>query len=144
ATSTGSPVLQPAATAAGPNAGRGVYTTTPNTAIGGTTVAARNVISGNFGSGVVIKGVSGNAVRGNYIGLNAAGTTNVANHTDGVQILNGASNNTIGGASAAFRNVISGNNNSGIYVTSSASNCSGNVIANNFIGTDAAGTASIG
>jgi uncharacterized repeat protein (TIGR01451 family) len=129
---------------AGQNAGDGVLITTANNTIGGTTPAARNTISGNFGSGVVIQGVSGNAVRGNYIGLNAAGTTNVANHTDGIQILNGASFNTIGGTTAAERNVISGNNNSGIYVSSGSSNCAGNAISGNFIGTDAAGTASIG
>jgi uncharacterized repeat protein (TIGR01451 family) len=129
---------------AGQNAGDGVLVATANNTIGGATAAARNVISGNFGSGVVIKGASGNAVRGNYIGLNAAGTTNVANQTDGVQILNGASNNTIGGTTAAERNVISGNNNSGIYVSSGTSNCSGNAISGNFIGTDAAGTGSLG
>jgi len=129
---------------AGQNAGDGILITAANNSIGGTTAAARNVISGNFGSGVVIKGVSGNSVRGNYIGLNAAGTTNVANQTDGIQILNGASSNTIGGTTAAERNVISGNNNSGIYISSPSSNCAANVIAGNFIGTDAAGTASIG
>jgi uncharacterized repeat protein (TIGR01451 family) len=129
---------------AGQNAGDGVLVTTGNNTIGGITAAARNVISGNFGSGVVIKGVSGNGVRGNYIGLNAAGTTNVANHADGIQILNGANFNTIGGTTAAERNVISGNNNSGIYISSGSSSCSGNVISGNYIGTDAAGTASIG
>ena len=129
---------------AGQNAGEGVLITAANNTIGGTTAAARNVISGNFGSGVVIKGVSGNTVRGNYIGLNAAGTTNVANQTDGIQILDGASSNTIGGTTAAERNVISGNNNSGIYISSASSNCAANVIAGNYIGTDAAGTASLG
>jgi uncharacterized repeat protein (TIGR01451 family) len=129
---------------AGQNAGDGVLITTANNTIGGTTTAARNVISGNFGSGVVIKGVSGNAVRGNYIGLNAAGTSNVANQTDGIQIINGASFNTIGGTTAAERNVISGNNNSGVYISTGSSNCAGNTISGNYIGTDAAGTASIG
>jgi uncharacterized repeat protein (TIGR01451 family) len=131
---------------AGQNAGEGVMVSSANNTIGGTTAAARNVISGNFGSGVVLKSGSatGNTVRGNYIGLTAAGTTNVANHTDGIQILNGASFNTIGGTTAAERNVISGNNNSGIYITSGAANCNGNVISGNFIGTDAAGTTSIG
>jgi uncharacterized repeat protein (TIGR01451 family) len=131
----------------GQNAGEGILVTTANNTIGGLNAAARNVISGNFGSGVVLKGLTaiGNAVRGNYIGLNAAGTSNVANITDGIQILLGASNNVIGGTSAADRNVISGNNNSGIYITGSAGAvCSGNLISANFIGTDAAGTASIG
>jgi uncharacterized repeat protein (TIGR01451 family) len=131
----------------GQNAGDGILVTTANNTIGGTTAAARNVISGNFGSGIVLKGTGAisNSVRGNYIGLNAAGTSNVANHADGVQLLVGASSNTIGGTIAAERNVISGNHNSGIYITGNLpTSCSGNVISGNFIGTDAAGTASIG
>ena len=134
-------------TTPGQNAGSGVMVTTANNTIGGSNAASRNVISGNFGSGVVLKGATatGNAVRGNYIGLNAAGTSNVANITDGIQILLGASNNIIGGTTAADRNVISGNNASGIYVTGTAGAvCSDNLISANFIGTDAAGTASIG
>jgi uncharacterized repeat protein (TIGR01451 family) len=131
----------------GQNAGEGILVTTANNTIGGSNAASRNVISGNFGSGVVLKGstATGNAVRGNYIGLNAAGTSNVANITDGIQILLGASNNIIGGTTAADRNVISGNNASGIYITGTAGAvCSGNLISANFIGTDAAGSASIG
>jgi uncharacterized repeat protein (TIGR01451 family) len=130
----------------GQNAGEGILVTTANNTIGGPNAASRNVISANFGSGVVLKGATatGNAVRGNYIGLNAAGTSNLANITDGIQILLGASNNIIGGTTAADRNVISGNNNSGIYITSSATVCSGNLISANFIGTNAAGTTSIG
>jgi uncharacterized repeat protein (TIGR01451 family) len=131
----------------GQNAGDGISITTTSNTIGGTTAAARNVLSGNFGSGIALSGTIalGNIVRGNYIGLNAAGTTNVANITDGIQILNGAKNNIIGGTTAAERNVISGNNNSGVYITAGGvTSCSGNVISGNFIGTDAAGTVSIG
>jgi len=139
--------LQADGSTPGQNAGEGILVTTRNNTIGGSNAASRNVISGNFGSGVVLKGstATGNAVRGNYIGLNAAGTSNVANITDGIQILLGASNNIIGGTTAADRNVISGNNNSGIYITGSVGAvCSGNLISANFIGTDAAGSASIG
>jgi uncharacterized repeat protein (TIGR01451 family) len=132
---------------AGQNAGDGVTVTSGNNTIGGTTAAARNVISGNFGSGVVLNGtaVTANAVSGNYIGLNAAGTAAVPNITDGIQILFGASSNTIGGTTAAARNVISGNGNSGIFIAAgSATFCTGNTITGNFIGTNAAGTSTIG
>ncbi|MEA2163027.1 MAG: large repetitive protein [Thermoanaerobaculia bacterium] len=149
----------------GQNAGDGVTVLTANNTIGGFTAAARNVISGNFGSGVVLTGSSatGNFVSGNYIGLNAAGNAAVANQTDGVQILFGASNNTIGGAITATRNVISGNSNSGVYIAGGSSNnivtgkpsgvmsalitsgsvCNSNVVAANLIGTDATGTAAL-
>ena len=51
----------------------------PSNTVGGTTSAARNVISGNLLYGVAIAGtsltlVSGNVVEGNYIGTNASGS----------------------------------------------------------------------
>jgi len=131
---------------AGQNAGDGVRVTSGNNTIGGTTAAARNVISGNFGSGVVLDGtaVTSNTVSGNYIGLNAAGTAAVPNLTDGIQILFGASSNTIGGTAAGARNVISGNANSGMFIAAgSATFCTNNVVTGNVIGTNAAGTATI-
>jgi uncharacterized repeat protein (TIGR01451 family) len=136
-------------TTPGQNAGDGITVLTANNTIGGFTAAARNIISGNFGSGVVLKAstATGNIVAGNYIGLNAAGTAVVANQTDGVQILFGASNNTIGGAVAATRNVISGNNNAGVYIAGDSNGplvCNNNVVAANYIGTDAAGTTALG
>jgi uncharacterized repeat protein (TIGR01451 family) len=95
-------------TTAGPNSGDGVQVSSANNTIGGTTTAARNVLSGNTGSGIVITGAAatGNTVSGNYIGLNAAGSTTVANQTNGIRILLGAANNTIGGLTASAANSI--------------------------------------
>jgi uncharacterized repeat protein (TIGR01451 family) len=131
----------------GQNAGDGVQVHTSSNTIGGTSAAARNVISGNFGSGVVLTGTTAtaNAVSGNYIGLNAAGTAPLGNQTDGVQILFGASSNSIGGTAAGARNVISANSNAGIYISGDGStSCNGNVITGNYIGTNAANTATFG
>jgi uncharacterized repeat protein (TIGR01451 family) len=131
----------------GQNAGDGVEVHTSANTVGGTSAAARNVISGNFGSGVVLKGTAAtaNAVTGNYIGLNAAGTAALGNQTDGVQILFGASSNGIGGTAAGARNVISANSNAGIYIAGDGStSCNGNVITGNYIGTNAANTATFG
>ena len=119
---------------------------TSNT-IGGATEGARNVISGgissNNGRGVLINGTgtSQNIVSGNYIGLNAAGTAAIAHTNSGVLINQGATNNTIGGATAASRNVISGNTLAGVAIGNTTS--TGNVIQNNWIGINAAGTAAI-
>jgi hypothetical protein len=68
--------------------------------IGGTTVADRNVISGN-GDGIKIAPGAGiepsnNMVLGNYIGTNAAGTEARGNTAWGILILN-SNGNTIGG-----------------------------------------------
>src|SRR5262249_30043704 len=107
--------------------------------------ASRNVISGNKGGGVNIDGASGNTVVSNFIGTNAAGTAALGNGGTGVLLANGSQNNTVGGAAAAARNVISGNGftgiNSGVDLRDSGT--TGNTVAGNFIGTNAAGTAAL-
>ena len=109
--------------------------------IGGTTAAARNVISGNLAQGMFIRGAgtTGNFVRGNYLGLNAAGTSSLANGFSGVEIGENASANTIGGTAAGAGNVLSGNTYQGIYINGT----NGHTVAGNFIGTNAAGSAAI-
>ena len=54
---------------------------------------------------------------------------------------NAALNNTIGGLNPSARNVISGNNASGVGFFN---NATGNVVQGNFIGTDVNGTADLG
>ena len=93
---------------AAPN-GTGVYVDGLNNTVGGTSADKRNVISGNRNSGIYLDtGVTGTTIQGNYIGTDAAGTTGLAGGDNGISI-HGASNNTIGGTTAAARNVISGN-----------------------------------
>ena len=68
----------------------------------------RNVISGDYQTGVYLeRHASGNLITGNIIGLDAAGDTRLGN-SRGIYI-QGASNNTVGGTTAADRNVVSGN-----------------------------------
>ncbi|MCP4629396.1 MAG: tandem-95 repeat protein [bacterium] len=110
----------------------------PLNTIGGTTPAARNIISGNTESGILIyqSGAAQNLVQGNYIGTNAAGDAALANHHFGVRILD-APQNTIGGTSSAEGNVISGNAVSGIQIYQSGA--AQNIVQGNYIGTNAAG-----
>ncbi len=84
-------------------------------------------------------GASNNLVQGNYIGVSAQGNLAVPNINHGVLIFNNAPNNTIGGTTASARNVISGNQNTGITIDSS----NGTKIQGNFIGTNAQGDAAI-
>ncbi len=108
--------------------------------IGGTTTGAGNIISGNSLEGIVFLNTSGGLVQGNLIGLGANGSA-LANSADGIQIRNSSSGVTVGGTTAAARNVISGNGGSGINLFNSAS---GNLIEGNYIGTNAAGTSAVG
>jgi hypothetical protein len=87
----------------------------------GAGATTRNVISGNGRSGVYISdsGTSGNLVQGNYIGTNAAGTAVVGNGWDGVTIISGATQNTVGGTATTTLNVIGGSADYGILVVGS-------------------------
>jgi parallel beta-helix repeat protein len=110
--------------------------------IGGSTSGERNVVSGNNGSGVWIGngGTNGNTVKGNYIGTNAGGTAALPNG-GGVNIESGAQDNIIGGSTSGERNVISGNNGSGVWIGNGDTNS--NVVKGNYIGTNAGGTAAL-
>ena len=119
----------------------------PNNTIGGTGTGAANIISGNTGPGVRIYdqyqtgAATGNLVEGNYLGTNGTSASGLGNQGDGVVVEQGASSNTVGGASAGAGNVISGNTANGIDL--SGSGTTANVVAGNFIGTNAAGTAAV-
>lgn len=116
---------------------------TPIVVIGGTSVAERNMISGNLGTrndhpdgnGVFIGGGNWTAVQGNFIGTNVSGTAALSNLVDGVRV--SANNVLVGGPGGG--NLISGNS-SGVHVGGST----GTVIQGNSIGLDYSGTAAIG
>ncbi len=111
--------------------------------IGGTTAAARNVISGNYyGSVVGNVGTSGNVVEGNLIGLNASGRAALPNTYMGMAVTDGATGNTIGGVTPGTANFISGNAAYGLLVTDPGT--SGNFALGNVIGADITGTNGIG
>jgi parallel beta-helix repeat protein len=111
-------------------------------AIGGTSAAARNVISGNGETGVrTAVASSNNQVMGNYIGTDATGTVALPNGNNGLDISGASTNNTIGGSGAGAGNVISGNKLNGVGILGSGT--TGNVVEGNYIGTNAAGTAAL-
>jgi len=100
-------------------------------------------INGFNQHGILLSGTQsiGNVITGCYIGTDATGSTAVPNSLSAVQIRNGAHGNTIGGVTAAERNVLSGNYGCGINVTDSGSDS--NVITGNFIGLSANGSTGI-
>jgi hypothetical protein len=112
--------------------------------IGGSSPGEGNLISGNTDDGVRISGfgAEGNIVIGNHIGLDSSGTAVLGNGEHGVEIVNGAARNTVGGMTAGERNVVSGNARHGITVGDPGGD--GNVVSGNYIGTDATGTVALG
>jgi Domain of unknown function (DUF4347)/Bacterial pre-peptidase C-terminal domain len=126
------------------NTNAGVYiSNSPNNTIGGTTSAARNIISGNDRSGIYIQGsgATGTQIQGNYLGTNVTGNGSLGNSSSGVEIEN-APNNTIGGTIAGARNLISGNILAGVRI--SGTGATNNLVQGNYIGTDITGTLDIG
>ncbi len=114
--------------------------------IGGTTVAARNVISGNSGYGVEIdNAATGNLIEGDYIGVDTTGDAALGNVTG---ILITSADNTVGGTAAGSGNVIAGNDGSPSFYNGAQVLIGGltaldapddNLVAGNLIGLDAAG-----
>jgi len=104
---------------------------------------AQNVISGNLSYGLffVTRGTEGNTLRGNLIGTDATGLKALPNDI-GMVISTGASRNTVGGVTAADRNVISGNRQTGVMICNRFTE--ENQVSGNFIGVDATGTNALG
>jgi titin len=123
-----------AGTAAVPNGFGVTIAGASGNVIGGASAAARNIISGNTGAGVLIGGSAArnNLVEGNRIGTNAAGTAVVPNG-DGVLIGAGARHNVVGGALAGQGNLISGNTNDGVHLDGAGTTA--NLVQGNSIGT---------
>ncbi|MFN8537282.1 MAG: fibronectin type III domain-containing protein [Thermomicrobiales bacterium] len=107
-----------------------------------------NVISGNSQSGIAMTytvGAAHDKIVGNIVGLNATGTAALPNVNYGMQF-SSMIGLTIGGTTAADRNVISGNTLAGISFNSHYDNygrTADNHIQGNYIGTNATGTAAI-
>jgi parallel beta-helix repeat protein len=125
-----------------------------------------NVISGNRGSGILMRGTSGNTVVANRIGTNPAGTATIANRGDGISITKRSMGNVIGGSQYVdastgkandptgskgtvapvfvvppLGNLVSGNAKNGIPISSKSEM---NVLNGNFIGTTPDGNSALG
>ena len=90
------------------------------------------------GSAGIVLGTTA-TIAGNFIGTTASGNGSAPNYY-GVLVGRGSDSGMIGGSSAASRNLISGNDNDGVYAYDFVSGASTNLtVQGNFIGTDAAG-----
>src|SRR5579864_464585 len=112
----------------------------PSNAIGGPTLAARNIISGNGATGIRLTGSSttGNLVQNNAIGTKADGIGPLGNASDGVLVISSANNNLIGGLDANLGNVIAFNSGAGVVIVGSTGDAilSNSIYSNVFLGID--------
>ncbi|GKQ59582.1 hypothetical protein QMTAC487_34430 [Sphaerotilus sp. FB-3] len=121
----------------------GILVQSAGNTLGGAGSGAGNIVSGNL-DGIVLSGpsASANQILGNQVGLSASGGSAVGNAFDGIRLEGGASDNTVGGAGAGLRNVVSGNGRDGVRIIGEASD--GNAVLGNWIGSNADGTAVLG
>ncbi|RME28614.1 MAG: hypothetical protein D6800_03700, partial [Candidatus Zixiibacteriota bacterium] len=107
--------------------------------IGGTTAAEGNLIAGNrsssflpaVGAGIHLfgSGTSHNEILGNRIGVTADGTGKLPNRGHGIALVDGASDNRVGGDIPEAGNLIANNEGDGIYISGRLT--SGNLIRYN-------------
>ncbi|MFN2579356.1 MAG: Calx-beta domain-containing protein, partial [Pyrinomonadaceae bacterium] len=127
----------------------GIFLDSVAATVGGTTPAARNLVSGTSSlAGIQISTpasgppIRTNLVQGNFLGTNVNGNGDLGNGGRGI-LIDGfiKRGTTIGGTAAGAGNVIANNKGSGIDIATADG---GVTVQGNFIGTDATGTLDLG
>jgi hypothetical protein len=93
----------------------GIYVSGNNNEIGGIEPAARNVLSGNNGSGISVNNGTENTILGNYVGVARDGNSPLPNNY-GIQINGAAIGNVIGGLVDGESNVVAYNSVNGVQL----------------------------
>ena len=132
------------------NGRAGIRATSADTGrIGGTAAGAGNVISANNDYGIELRSTRQWAIQGNFIGTDATGSAVLGTQGTGLFLAFSSANadTTIGGTTAAARNVIVAGSASGaggpdgIFISE---NSERTIVQGNYIGLNAAGTAALG
>jgi hypothetical protein len=131
----------------GIDAGASVTGLTLGAGSGGSTIKGLDIVR-FAGDGILVQS-DGNSILGNFVGVDPSGTTRMPNGTfpnsgDGIRLVS-ASNNQIGSADPADRNIASGNALNGIHLVGSlVAPVTANKIQGNFVGVAADGKSSVG
>jgi CSLREA domain-containing protein len=99
----------------------------------------RGLVVNNFPEHGIEVASDSNIIACNHIGIDQAGTTDAGNTLNGIFVT--GAGNRIGGQSKSERNVLSGNDVSGVLLGGGATS---NKVQGNFIGTNAAGDSAVG
>jgi hypothetical protein len=112
--------------------------------IGGETASQRNVLSGNGTYGIRIEESHDNIIIGNYIGVNGTGLEALPNgdqlrqqNCAGIMLSTNSKNNQIGNGKPNGRNILSGNNRTGLRIEWAGADY--NIIQGNYLGVGADG-----
>lgn len=105
----------------------------------GSDISALNIRNFQFNA-VQFIGTDDCQITGCYIGTNISGSAAASNGQNGIQIEGGGDNFRVGGSDPCDRNVISGNNGTGIAIIGGLND----TIAGNYIGVSADGLSAIG
>jgi CSLREA domain-containing protein len=112
--------------------------------VGASNSVVRGLVINRFFSGIFIDNDStgtastNNRIVGNFLGTDPGGILDQGNLLNGVSIED-SNDNTVGGATRAERNLISGNDQHGVGIQGS-----GNLVLGNYIGTKKDGTTALG
>ena len=101
----------------------------------------QGLIINNFDNDSIRVESGNHTIIGNYLGVNAAGTAVSGSSFNGINVIGGADNITIGGTGAGEGNVIGGATQRGIEIWGTSTNVT---IQGNYIGTDITGTIDLG
>jgi parallel beta-helix repeat protein len=113
--------------------------------IGGTLPQNRNCFAGTGSPAIALTGTvaKGNIVEGNFVGTDLTGTVNLGTEAESVILINGASDNMIGGTASGARNIFAGSSlASGISIVGAFTDRDS--IVGNYIGTDVTGRKAFG
>ncbi len=115
--------------------------------IGGSDVNSGNLVSGNGGNGICLRGdnVTDNVLSANWVGPSLSGYGAIGNgwiDGDGILLDSGAHRNQIGGTTEAERNVASGNYGYGLHISGAGTDH--NEVMGCFFGVNGGGTSSMG
>jgi hypothetical protein len=137
--------LEPSGTSASVIDYNGVIVLGAFNRVGGALTHNRNFFAGTTSPAIALSGsgASGNVIEGNFIGTDVSGTVKVGTRSESILVINGATDDTIGGTASGSGNVCSGSLlASGISIVGPGTRRI--VVQGNRIGTDATGMAPIG